>query len=531
MAESSSKVARSTLLERTGVSAVAVWCLLCTIVGRAFTSISPGMYDSALFAYIGFQWAHGRVPYIDVWDNKPPGIFATSAVGLSILTRDFKSLAVLEGLVIIGCSIVVVALLRYWQVPRFVYLLAMAAVVAGANLRVIGGSNLTEIYLLFPATLSMYLFARGEGRGSAGCMVAAGFFTGVAMLFKPVGLAPFLAQAAYLLLLAFLWRRLSPGKAFTALLLNAAGIALAWVPALAYFGWHHAARELLNASFFYNVQYGAHTLRQKLLLLPLLIAERLQPLSTLCVFTMVGLLFLPRSFRGEDALPRGTQWHWLLVLVWVFFDLVGAVAGGREYSHYYFALVPSLAVAAAFAVWALRSSLERYSDRRLQYALLLLFLLPLGLTQAADIVATARDVRWHESTSAELIANKINAAARRGDTVFVWPYEPMIYYSTKLVSPGRYLTAHYIYDSSAAYNRIGTEIMASIRRTPPTYLVDCVAWCSKRKLAGTDDPIYMEFRDFVAGNYVPVYRAGDLQLYRNRSVEETVRMKMFSHFR
>ena len=518
MAESSSKVARPILLQRAGVAAIVVWCLLCTIVSRAFTPISPGMYDSALFAYIGFQWAHGRVPYIDVWDNKPPGIFATSAAGLSILTRDFRSLAVLEGLVIIGCSIVVAALLRYWQAPRFVYLLAMAAVAAGANLRVICGSNLTEIYLLFPAALSMYLFARAEGRGSAACMVAAGIFTGVAVLFKPVGLAPFLAQAVYLLLLALVWRRLSAGKAFTALLLNAAGIALAWMPALGYFAWHRGMLELLNASFWYNVKYGSHALRQKLLVLPLLIGERLQPLSTLCVFTVVGLVFLPRLFRGDDVLPRGTQWHWLLVLLWLIFDLAGAVAGGRDYPHYYLALVPSLAVAAAFAIWALYSSLERYADRRLQYALLLLFILPLALTQVADVVAKAREVRWQESTSAELVANQINEAARRDNSVFVWPYEPMIYYSTKLVSPGRYLTAHYLYDSSEAYSRIGTEIMASIRRAPPTYVVDCVARCSERKLAGTDDPVYTEFRKFVAENYVPVYRAGDLQLLRSRSV-------------
>ena len=47
------------------------------IIGRGFTAVVPGHADAQLFAYIGSEWLAGLIPYVDIWDNKPPGIFAT----------------------------------------------------------------------------------------------------------------------------------------------------------------------------------------------------------------------------------------------------------------------------------------------------------------------------------------------------------------------------------------------------------------------------------------------------------------------
>src|SRR6185369_17929219 len=40
--------------------------------------------DYGIFVYIGEQITHGKLPYRDVWDNKPPGIFYLNAVALWI---------------------------------------------------------------------------------------------------------------------------------------------------------------------------------------------------------------------------------------------------------------------------------------------------------------------------------------------------------------------------------------------------------------------------------------------------------------
>ena len=56
------------------------WLLLllvpASLLARAPTYWTPGRSDLRLFAYFGARWRQGAVPYLDIWDNKPPGIFA-----------------------------------------------------------------------------------------------------------------------------------------------------------------------------------------------------------------------------------------------------------------------------------------------------------------------------------------------------------------------------------------------------------------------------------------------------------------------
>ncbi len=40
--------------------------------------------DSGVFLYAGWQILDGQIPYLDVWDHKPPGILYIDALGLLI---------------------------------------------------------------------------------------------------------------------------------------------------------------------------------------------------------------------------------------------------------------------------------------------------------------------------------------------------------------------------------------------------------------------------------------------------------------
>ncbi len=37
-----------------------------------------------MFAYIGWRLLHGEMPYVQVWDHKPPVIFLIDALGLAL---------------------------------------------------------------------------------------------------------------------------------------------------------------------------------------------------------------------------------------------------------------------------------------------------------------------------------------------------------------------------------------------------------------------------------------------------------------
>ena len=63
---------------RRGLLLLVGWALGSTLVGRSFTALDPDPSDAQLFAYIGLKWPQGYVPYVHVWDHKPPGIFAVN---------------------------------------------------------------------------------------------------------------------------------------------------------------------------------------------------------------------------------------------------------------------------------------------------------------------------------------------------------------------------------------------------------------------------------------------------------------------
>lgn len=91
-----------------------LWAAASTILGRSFTAVLPDPRDAQLFAYVGLQWTHGHIPYLSIWDNKPPGIFAIDAMVFSVFPKSFTALAVMEGVFVFGCVATVYFLLKQW---------------------------------------------------------------------------------------------------------------------------------------------------------------------------------------------------------------------------------------------------------------------------------------------------------------------------------------------------------------------------------------------------------------------------------
>jgi hypothetical protein len=52
---------------------------LCNLNWRGYTN-----GDSAVYLSVGRRLARGYVPYLDVWDHKPPVIFLVAAIGYTI---------------------------------------------------------------------------------------------------------------------------------------------------------------------------------------------------------------------------------------------------------------------------------------------------------------------------------------------------------------------------------------------------------------------------------------------------------------
>src|SRR5262249_47310670 len=90
--------ATTPLIAKVGTFLVFGAVIFYIAVGRSFTWLAPPLADTQLYAYVGNAWLHGDLPYIRVWEMKPPGIFAVNAAVFAFFPKSFGALAVLEGL-------------------------------------------------------------------------------------------------------------------------------------------------------------------------------------------------------------------------------------------------------------------------------------------------------------------------------------------------------------------------------------------------------------------------------------------------
>ncbi len=510
---------------RRGLILISFWALASTIVGRSFTALSPGQYDAYLFGYVGFEWLHGSLPYVEIWDIKPPGIYSLVALVFSLFPKSFLALAIVEGIFVLGCIGTVYLLIRQCGAPRLAALFATATASVAGNLVAFNeGGNLTEIYLLWPATLSMYFFSKAGPRFQGKWIVLAGFFSGVASLFKPVGLSPLLAQGTFLVLLALALRRLSFRDSVASLLTNGAGVLLAWVPYAVYFSLHNALGEMVNAIFIVPAKLGGMRQGGVLFAAKSLISN-LQPLASLAVGAALGLMLygmvsLSSKRRAELEAKNnlGLYFFWPLVLIWVFFDLCGALAGGPGYPHYFLPLTPSLCVAAGFTYTFL---IERIPEgarfRAVRSVIFALILGPLLFPQASDVGKMLNLTVLGQQPPVppwKMVASYLNSIRGPSDTLLIWNYLPGIYLTTEMKSASRQLFVLHFLDYPEAYEGFGEEILRNVKRAPPRFIVAPREEADFRTIR---ESIYREkFVEMLKNQYLVIYTADKLNVYEYR---------------
>lgn len=506
------------------LTALIAWGLASTVLGRFFTAISLDGFDAAFFAYVGEKWLEGSIPYVDIWDIKPPGIFFVNAFVFWLGLNSFTVLAVIEGIFIIGCITTIYAIMRQFGAPVHSIFLATTACAVMANLEYFNGhGNLTEIYVLWPTALSMLMFARALPDFRSGQLILAGFFAGIATSFKLIGLAPFLAQLTFLVLGAILGRWSIRSFLFF-VAISMAGFAIAWLPWLAYFSWHSSLLELLGVSFAYPFLYGAEN-QDSLFSVPFTLVERLHPVGSLAVTACIGIgLLAPCMYkilsRPLSALDLDIPGKWIggwaaLSALWLFFDIAGALAGGRGYQHYFLALSGSLPVMVGVSYWhVIEHMTTRIENGEVVRGFVVCVILSSALlSQTLDIRKLRHEIQ--KPTRTHPITEYINNNKEKKSTLFVWSYFPRFYFETGLKSPYKIVAGDFLRISSYTRKVFAKHLMPALEAEAPTFIILDAANMS------SDDvlfKIYKRLQVLVDKKYefVREVEVSNLHLYRRR---------------
>ena len=139
---------------------------------------------------------------------------------------------------------------------------------------------------------------------------------------------------------------------------------------------------------------------------------------------MIAAVFWP------SVADRSDRRRWI---GWLLISLVGVAAGLRFFPRYYFQLLPVVVLMAARGFAAMLG-------RRARLVALLL-LIPLARF-APTYFTAARDAAWRDTAmdrDSRAAAAIVDAAAKPGDTLFVWGYRPEIYVYSHLPAAIRFL--------------------------------------------------------------------------------------------
>ena len=425
---------------------------------------APGLvvgppFDSAVYVLAGSRIREGFMPYRDVVDNKPPGVYLLNALGqMALPWLDAWLISWLLTVVFTGAAVLLVYdLLRRRHSPWVAWAWSLLCCAAIACHPVAAGGGLTESFAVLPLVGALWIVAvlsrSRRNLAAIGCALSFACLLSLQCLPAAGALA---AVAVWTGEGAFAWPR-------RAVALVAGGVPLS----LAVLGWlvtGGALGEALDQIGPYNEAYRASG-SQLLLMLPLLILL----LGWLAIPAGVGVWRLIRRPRGFGPLD------WACA-IWSATYAIFLAWQSRIFLHYLILLIPPLIVLASQGMAAIWAQL-RAPNRKLRG-------LAVGLTSAAAVVLLisasvtvelsgmtlqrAGDAKLvDDATAAWIRANTPGSA-----TMFIWGNDPEQYLAANRAPYGRYVNqfpmvtvGYWSADRTAA-------VLASWQASPPALIVE-----------------------------------------------------------
>ena len=483
--------------------------------------------DSAVFMYIAQQALGGTLPYQDLWDHKPPGIYVVDALGL-LLTGDARGVWLLEFVsfaAAVGCCFLAVRKIFGSGSAMFGTCLLLLSFPL-----VLDGGNLTEEFGLSTEFAALYLYSRTADRdNSLRSWLLIGLLGGFAVLLKPnlVGL-----WIAFGLLSVLRALRARSGGGLWSLIGLSLGVLTPVTLACIYFALRGGLVSLVDAVITYNYWYSHYVIwidRWKALVagLSILSGSFLTPFAIVGWVLAVTLLSLGRS--RPDCPPA-----LIIGIVWLPVELVFALISGRDYPHYFIPWLPVMALLAATAVWAMQR-LFNYRLGRVPtgFAVALFIVLIAAVPPAARRAREAFAEPAAYALTRAAVVSYIDLTTRPDDRVLVWGAETSIYLETERRSPTRYIYIYPLYTRGYQTVERIRELLADLTRTPPIVIVDASAAAievvppldrQQRSLWTPSDATYAglpemdQVFDFIYTNYVATAQLGPSgwAVYRHR---------------
>lgn len=392
------------------------------------TRLEPLERDQPTYAAIAHEMLGGRKLYSDIFDQKPPAIYATYAQAERAFGYNrhtiFMLALITAALLLWGMFVTGNALSR--ERRGGLWTAALFALV-GLDIVLEANQPNTEVFINVCALWGFALFVRDGEKLMAGWKaILAGLLFALATMYKPnLIVVPVLLMAAYI---AYPPVGKPNRKHAVALgVLFFATLGLSWLGVSAYFVVTGRGDAFAYAMITYNRAYSGNPLQNLIALL--------QPDHLLPPFAR-SLVFLPAIVLVGIIVGWFTpeRRQWLLLLAYLMSSLIAVGLPGMYYPHYYQLLLPPLIVGAGWTISLL--TLDAKTVKVAAGFALALFAFGMGVFREAKTwklspIEVSRLKYQEEFVSADVVGKRINALLLPNEIFYDASTSPELYFISK----------------------------------------------------------------------------------------------------
>jgi 4-amino-4-deoxy-L-arabinose transferase-like glycosyltransferase len=441
-------------------------CLIPILLYLPFLG-APFERDEGVYATIAQGVLDGKVPYRDLFDNKPPLVYGWYAVSFLLFGE-----SVVAPRLVAAVFLSLTAVVLYQQarlvLPRPAAWISAFLFALSTGLPWVALHANTEAYMLLPLVSSLMFFTIGMKKGGDRWFFIAGVLAGMAIMTKQVAVWNLLALAGLAVYYhrrtaLTLWQAVAPTAwLLTGAVLSVGAIALP-------FAINGALDDLVYANVGYNWVYMGFISN----------AQRLANLGYgMLFFCAVAAPFVAGAIAGLVVMwrRRASVTDYLLI-AWGAASVIGVASGGRFFPHYFLQLMPILAVLTGVLVYE-RFFKGRHVTLSKPAAITAAFVIiaSLGTTtvlylspaKAEEQVSSSIFHQKEWEASSEKLGHYLRYRTGPGDSVFNYGRESQVYFYAD-----RQPAIPYFYDWAIQYEAapIGL-VIAQLKKAQPAYIVD-----------------------------------------------------------
>ncbi len=425
--------------------------------------------DSGVFQYIGWRILNGGVPYLDIWDQKPPVIFYLDALGISISNHSRWGIWIIEFIALLIAAYLGFQLIRK-SVGSIPAVLSLLIGMLSLNYFLEGG-NLAEEYALPLQFAALWIFfAAQRSIDRSWRWYVTGFLGSLAFFTKQTSFGIWISIVIFLLIRAALSGRMKDGLIkISKVILGSLPVCLAVV---LYFGLRHALAQFWSAAFKYNFAYSlATSWVSKMKEIAVSGITTLAHIPTgLFYFVIIGylvgvILILYRRDLLDPWLPLLA-----VMLIDLPIELILVNLSGRNYAHYYITMLPVLLIFVGLTIWVLNGQLFAWKvPLAARHIFIFGLLAMIALSSFRDYHAQV--IKYAQPPDTGLI-DYIDKNTSPGDYVLLWGAESSYNFLSQRVSPTRFVYLYPLYQPGYTNEGLIEEFLGEVIHNQPRLIID-----------------------------------------------------------